>query len=64
LGRGRSREREGRSQERGGVRRGEESGRVGVRGRERKEVRRELSWEKEKLETWQIKGARDEGFGS
>jgi len=44
--------------------RGEESGGGGVR-RGRKERRRgELSWEKEKLETWQIKGARDEGFGS
>jgi len=49
---------EGRSQE------GEESGGGGVRGGERKEARRELSWEKEKLETWQIIGARDEGFGS
>jgi len=74
LGRGRSREREGRSQERGAVRRGEESGEArsqegGVRrGRsrekKRKVVRRELSCEKEKLETRQIKGARDEGFGS
>ena len=58
MGRGRSREREGRSQERGGVRRGRSQ------GRRKERTRRELSWEKENLETWQIKGSRDEGFGS
>ena len=36
----------------------------GIRGGEREEARRESSWQKKKLETWKIKGAKDERFGS